>query len=141
MEFQFEPLPTEIKDPLKPSLDEPPTLELKTLPSHLKYSFLGSNDSLPVIISNDLTGAQEEALLKVLSKYKGAIGWTIADLKGISPATCMHRIITEPGVKPACDAQRRLNPDLREVVKKEVLKWLDAGIVYPTSVSEWVSPT
>ncbi|KAL4564784.1 hypothetical protein LXL04_028855 [Taraxacum kok-saghyz] len=138
---QFEPLPATVAKPLKPSLDEPPTLELKTLPSHIKYSFLGSNDSLAVIISSDLTGSQEEALLKVLSKYKGAIGWTIADLKGISPATCMHRIITEDEAKPSRDAQRRLNPNMREVVKKEVLKWLDAGIIYPISDSEWVSPT
>ena len=138
---QVEPLPTKVEKPLKPSLDEPPTLELKTLPSHIKYSFLGSNDSLPVIISSDLTGSQEAALLKVLSKYKEAIGWTIADLKGISPATCMHRIITEDEAKPSRDAQRRLNPNMREVVKKEVLKWLDAGIIYPISDSEWVSPT
>lgn len=138
---QFEKLPTNFSEPLKPSLDQPPTLELKTLPSNLKYSFLGSNDSLPVIISATLTDVQEKALLKVLSKYKGAIGWTIADLKGISPATCMHRIITEVGTKPARDAQRRLNPNMREVVKKEVLKWLDAGIIYSISDSEWVSPT
>ncbi|KAL7596687.1 hypothetical protein Lser_V15G29498 [Lactuca serriola] len=103
--YQVEKLPTSFSDPLKPSLEEPPTLELKTLPSHLKYSFLGSNENLTIIISSDLTGPQEEALLKVLSKYKEAIGWTIAELKGISPATCMHRIITEPGAKPSRDAQ------------------------------------
>nr|KAJ0198196.1 hypothetical protein LSAT_V11C700362320 [Lactuca sativa] len=102
--YHVEKLPTSFSDPLKPSLEEPPTLELKTLPSHLKYSFLGSNENLPIIISYDLTGPQEEALLKVLSKYKGAIGWTIADLKGISPTTCMHRIITEAGAKPSRDA-------------------------------------
>nr|KAJ0204539.1 hypothetical protein LSAT_V11C500251440 [Lactuca sativa] len=110
--YQVEKLPTSFSDPLKPSLEEPPTLELKTLPSHLKYSFLGSNENLPIIISSDLTGLQEEALVKVLSKYKGAIGWTIADLKGISPATCTHRIITEARAKPSRDAQRRLNPNL-----------------------------
>ncbi|KAI3749744.1 hypothetical protein L2E82_20360 [Cichorium intybus] len=138
---QVEKLPTNFSAPLKSSFEVPPVLELNTLPKHLKYSFLGPNKTLPVIISADLTGAQEETLLEVLMKYKEAIGWTIADLKGISPATCMHRIITEEGTKPARETQRRLNPNLREVVKKEVLKWLDAGIIYPISDSDWVSPT
>ncbi|KAI3739306.1 hypothetical protein L2E82_29709 [Cichorium intybus] len=84
---------------------------------------------------------QEKDLLKVLSKHKEAIGWTIADLKAISPTTCMHRIIIEEGAKPARDTQRRLNPNLKEVVKKEVLKWLDVGIIYPISDSDWLSPT
>ncbi|KAI3708563.1 hypothetical protein L2E82_37811 [Cichorium intybus] len=122
-------------------LSEPPKLELKPLPKHVKYALLGDKDNLPVIVAADLTGEQEKELLKVLSKHKEAIGWTIADLKGISPTTCMHRIITEEGAKPARDTQRRLNPNLKEVVKKEVLKWLDAGIIYPISDSEWVSPT
>ncbi|GJX22901.1 putative nucleotidyltransferase, ribonuclease H [Tanacetum coccineum] len=100
-----------------------------------------SNNTLPVIVASDLSGLQEEALLNVLSKYKAAVGWTIADLKGISPSLCMHRIVTDPDVKPSRDAQRRLNPNMKEVVKKEVLKWLDAGIIYPISDSKWVSPT
>ncbi|GJU45164.1 hypothetical protein Tco_1202430 [Tanacetum coccineum] len=53
----------------------------------------------------------------------------------------MHRIVMNPDVKPSRDAQRRLNPNMKEVVKKEVLKWLDAGIIYPISDSKWVSPT
>ncbi|GJS22049.1 hypothetical protein Tco_0450681 [Tanacetum coccineum] len=59
----------------------------------------------------------------------------------MSPSLCMHRIVTEPQTKPSRDAQRRLNHNIRDVVKKEVLKWLDAGIIYPISDSEWVSPT
>nr|GEU98331.1 putative reverse transcriptase domain, zinc finger, CCHC-type, retrotransposon Gag domain protein [Tanacetum cinerariifolium] len=66
---------------------------------------------------------------------------TIADLKGINPSLCMHRIVTDPDVKPSRDAQRRLNPNMKDVVKKEVLKWLDSGIIYPISDSKWVSPT
>ncbi|GJR63515.1 hypothetical protein Tco_1505677 [Tanacetum coccineum] len=53
----------------------------------------------------------------------------------------MHRIVTDPHVKPSRDAQRHLNLNMKEVVKKEVLKWLDAGIIYPISDSKWVSPT
>ncbi|KAK1430664.1 hypothetical protein QVD17_13567 [Tagetes erecta] len=126
---------------LEPSLEEPPKVELKELPKHLKYAFLGDSQTLPVIIASNLQSKHEEALLEVLKRYKAAIGWTIADLKGISPSIVMHKIITDPEAKPSRDAQRRLNPNMREVVKKEVLKWLDAGIIYPISDSTWVSPT
>ncbi|GJU53155.1 putative nucleotidyltransferase, ribonuclease H [Tanacetum coccineum] len=139
--YKVEPLPSNFDTATKPSLEVPPTLELKPLPSNLKYAFLGPNNTLPVIVASDLSGLQEEALLNVLSKYKAAVGWTIADLKGISPSLCMHRIVTDPDVKPSRDAQRRLNPNMKEVVKKEALKWLDAGIIYPISDSKWVSPT
>ncbi|MCI21947.1 hypothetical protein A2U01_0043118, partial [Trifolium medium] len=59
--------------------------ELKVLPSHLKYVFLGEDDSSPAIISNSLTFLQEEKLLRVLRVNKEALGWKISDLKGISP--------------------------------------------------------
>ncbi|GJU88234.1 retrovirus-related pol polyprotein from transposon 17.6 [Tanacetum coccineum] len=139
--YKVEPLPANFNTTTRLSLEVPPTLELKPLPSNLKYAFLGPNNTLPIIVASDLSGSHEEALLKVLSKYKAAVGWTIADLKGSSPSLCMHRIVTDPDVKPSRDAQRRLNPNIKEVVKKEVLKWLDDGIIYPISDSKWVSPT
>ena len=77
--------------------------------------------------------------MEVLIKHKKAIGWTIADIKGISPSYCTHRILLEENAKPRIDAQRRLNPIMKEVVKEEILKWLDAGIIYPISNSSWVS--
>ncbi|KAK1440276.1 hypothetical protein QVD17_06101 [Tagetes erecta] len=138
---KVESLPDHIDSKLRPSLEEPPKVELKELPKHLKYAFLGDSQTLPVIIASNLQSEHEEALLEVLKRYKAAIGWTIADLKGISPSIVMHKIITDPEAKPSRDAQRRLNPNMREVVKKEVLKWLDAGIIYPISDSTWVSPT
>ncbi|KAK1433898.1 hypothetical protein QVD17_10816 [Tagetes erecta] len=138
---QVESLPEHIDTQLKPSLESPPQVELKELPKHLKYAFVGDNNTLPVIIASNLTEMQENELMEVLVAHKAAIGWTIADLKGISPSIVMHKIITEEGSKPTRDAQRRLNPNMREVVKKEVLKWLDAGIIYPISDSSWVSPT
>ncbi|XP_071741106.1 uncharacterized protein [Rutidosis leptorrhynchoides] len=100
---KYKPLSKSIDTNTKPSLESPPTLELKPLTSHLKYTFLGTNDTLPVIIASDLTGVQEKALMEVLHKYKAAVGWTIADLKEISPSVCMHRIVTDPEVKPARD--------------------------------------
>ncbi|CAM8943937.1 unnamed protein product [Rhodiola kirilowii] len=76
-----------------PSIVQAPEVELKPLPEHLKYAFLGENNTLPVIIKSGLEVDQERHLLEVLSQHKLAIGWTLADLSGISPAVCMHRIL------------------------------------------------
>ena len=77
----------------------------------------------------------------LLTFHKEAIGWSVADLKGIDPSICMHRIHLEEEAKPSREAQRRLNPNMKEVVLKEVVKLLDAGIIYPISDSQWVIPT
>ncbi|XP_070049578.1 uncharacterized protein [Nicotiana tomentosiformis] len=83
---------------------------------------------------------QVKKLLKVLKECKTAIGWTMADINGINPAFCMHKILLEEGHKTSREHQRRLNPNMKEVVKKEVIKWLDAGIIFPIYDSNWVSP-
>ncbi|XP_057802485.1 uncharacterized protein LOC131017780 isoform X2 [Salvia miltiorrhiza] len=133
------PIPTST-EPILPSVVKPPKLDLKVLPQHLKYVFLGEDDTLPVIINNELSAEQEVRLVSLLKMHKSAIGWTIADIKGISPSTCMHRILLEPNSKPSRDPQRKLNPVMKEVVLKEILKLLDLGIIYPISDSTWVSP-
>ncbi|CAN6712704.1 unnamed protein product [Malus baccata var. baccata] len=125
---------------LLPSIIQAPILELKPLPSHLKYIFLGEKESLPAIISSSLTTQEEEKLVRVLKEFKSALGWTLADIKGISPTTCMHHIFLEEGAKPTREAQRRLNPPMMEVVKKEIIKLLDCGVIYPIFDSRWVSP-
>ncbi|XP_061348290.1 uncharacterized protein LOC133293702 [Gastrolobium bilobum] len=89
----------------KPSIEEPPVLELKPLPNDLR-----------------------------------AIGWSLADIKGISPSYCMHKILLTDPNSSSREQQRRLNPIMKEVVKKEIIKWLDAGVIYPVSDSIWVSP-
>ncbi|CAN6695200.1 unnamed protein product [Malus baccata var. baccata] len=96
-------------------------------------------ETLPVIISSSLTAQEEDKLVRVLREYKTAIGWTLADIKGISPTTCIHRILLEEGAKPSREAQRRLNPPMMDVVKKEIIKLLDCGVIYPISDSHWVS--
>ena len=135
----FESLGEGVKTPV-PSIEQPPKMEQKPLPSHLKYAYLGVESTLPVIISASLTTLEEEKLLRVLRDHKHALGWSLADLKGIRPSMCMHRILLEDGHKPSVEAQRRLNPTMKEVVRKEVLKWLDTGVIYPISDSAWVSP-
>uniref|UniRef100_A0A2N9G390 RNA-directed DNA polymerase n=1 Tax=Fagus sylvatica TaxID=28930 RepID=A0A2N9G390_FAGSY len=137
---RFEELPKSENKAL-PSSVAIPKLELKQLPSGLKYAFLESGDTFPVVISSVLNMDQEGKLVELLRKHKTAIGWTIADIKGISPLICTHRINFEDEVKASRQPQRRLNPNMREVVKTEVLKLLDAGIIYPISDSKWVSPT
>ena len=122
------------------SFEQPPKMEQKPLPSHLRYAYLGNASTLPVIISASLTATEEDKLLRVLRDHKNALGWSLADLKGIRPFTCMHRILLEDGHKPSVEAQRRLNPTMKEVVRKEVLKWLDVGVIYPISNSVWVGP-
>ncbi|XP_070039866.1 uncharacterized protein [Nicotiana tomentosiformis] len=139
-EPQFEPLHLEERatPPTKPSIEEPPQLDLKPLPAHLRYAFLGPNSTLPVIISYGLLVVYIEQLLHVLQQCKTAISWTMADIKGISPAFCMHKILLEEGHKPLWEDQRRLNPNIKEVVKKEVIKWL-AGCGYLTATSSALS--
>ena len=123
-----------------PSIEKAPQLEQKQLPKHLQYAYLGKSSTLPVIISASLTEAQEEKLLRVLRDHKAAIGWSLADLKGIRPAMCMHHILLQDGYKPLVEAQRRLNLTMKEVVRKEVLKWSDVEAIYPIFDSPWVSP-
>ena len=112
------------------SIWKPPILEEKQLLTHLKYAYLGEASTLPVIISSSLSNMEEEKLLKALKDHKEEIGWSLVDIKGIIPSMCMHRILFEEDSKPIVDAQRHLNPLMKEVVRKEVLKWLDAGVIY-----------
>ena len=105
----------------------------------MKYAFLEARQSKPVIILVDLTKHKEQKLLEILKKYKGTITWSIEDLKGISPSICMHKILLEENEKTSIEHQRRLNPVLKEVVRKEVLKWLNEGFIYAISDSPWVS--
>ena len=123
-----------------PSIERPPQLERKPLPNHLRYAYLGESSTLPVIISTFLIAVEEEKVLRVLRDHKDVIGWSLANLKGIHPSMCMHRILLEYGHKPYVEAQRRLNPTMKEVVRKEVLNWLDVGVIYPIFDSSWVSP-
>nr|GEU73024.1 reverse transcriptase domain-containing protein [Tanacetum cinerariifolium] len=124
----------------KSLVDEPPVVELKDLPPHLEYAFLEGDDKLPVIIAKDLKDEEKIALIKVLKSHKRALAWKLFDIKGINPEFCTHKILIEDNFKPAVQHQRRVNPKIHEVIKKEVLKLLDAGLIYPISDSPWVSP-
>ncbi|GJT73333.1 hypothetical protein Tco_1032619 [Tanacetum coccineum] len=121
-------------------INEPPEVELKDLPPHLEYAFLADNNKLPVIIAKDLNDDEKTALIMVLKSRKQAIGWKLSDIKGINPEFCSHKILMEYDYEPAVQHQRRVNPKIHDVIKKEVEKLLDAGLIYPISDSPWVSP-
>eukprot|EP00257_Ricinus_communis_P016126 XP_015574194.1 uncharacterized protein LOC107261200 [Ricinus communis] len=138
-ESTFEPLDSSIG--IKSEIiNEPPKVELKKLPNTLKYVFLGEKNMYPVIIASNLSPLKEEATIIELRRLKKATGWGISNIKGISPTMYMHNIILEENSIAVRDTQRRLNLNIKEVVKKEVQKLLDEGIIYPTDDSNWVSP-
>nr|GEY82171.1 reverse transcriptase domain-containing protein [Tanacetum cinerariifolium] len=124
----------------KSSIDEAPEVELKDLPPHLEYAFLEGDDKLPVIIEKDLSVEEKTALITVLKSHKRAIAWKLSDIKGIDPKFCTHKILIGEDFEPAVQHQRRVNPKIHDVIKQEVLKLLDAGLIYPISDSPWVSP-
>nr|GEU36582.1 reverse transcriptase domain-containing protein [Tanacetum cinerariifolium] len=101
----------------KSSIDEPLKVELKDLPPHLEYAFW-----------------------KVLKLHKRSIAWKLSDIKGINPTFYTYKILMEEDFKPAVQHQRRVNPKIYDVIKKEVEKLLDAGLIYPISDSPWVIP-
>ncbi|XP_047267536.1 uncharacterized protein LOC124897958 [Capsicum annuum] len=130
--------------PIGPSpkalINESSKLDLKVLIPHLRYVYLGHNDTLPVILSVGLYDIHVKEPMTVLKRKKKVIGWQISDITGINLAFCMHNINMEDGFKPRVQQQRKLNPVMEDVVWKEVIKWLDNGIVYPISDSKWVRP-
>ena len=103
---------------------------MKELPRHLKYDFLEPEKEKHVIISTALTDLEEQKLLEIPRKYKEVIAWSIEDLKGISPFIYMHKILLEDNAKTSIEHQRRLNPIMKEVVRKEVLKCLNVSFIY-----------
>nr|GEX68336.1 reverse transcriptase domain-containing protein [Tanacetum cinerariifolium] len=125
---------------IKSSVDEPPEVELKDLPHHLEYAFLEGDNKLPVIIAKKLGDEEKSALIKVLKSHKRAIAWKLSDIQGINPEFCTHKILMEEDYKLAVQHQRQVNPKLYDIIKKEVKKLLDAGLIYPISDSPWVSP-
>ncbi|GJV41159.1 reverse transcriptase domain-containing protein [Tanacetum coccineum] len=110
----------------KSSIDEPPKVEY----AFFEYAFLEDNNKLPVIIAKDLSVDEKTALIKVLKSRKQAIAWKLSDIKGINP-NLFSKLPNEEDYEPAVQHQRRVNPKIYDVIKKEVKKLLDAGLIYP----------
>ncbi|GKA74682.1 reverse transcriptase domain-containing protein [Tanacetum coccineum] len=124
----------------KSSIDEPPKVKLKDLPPHLEYAFLEGDNKLPVINAKNMSVEEKSALINVLKSHKRAIAWKLSDIKGINLEFCTHKILIEEDYKPAVQHQRQVNLKIHDVIKKEVEKHLDAGLIYSISDSPWVIP-
>ncbi|GJX44220.1 reverse transcriptase domain-containing protein [Tanacetum coccineum] len=137
----FEKITINIDYKIKTSIEEPPTdLKLKPLPDNLECVFLEEPSFLPVIISSQLSKEKKNKLISVLKKHKQAFAWKTTDIPGICPSFCKHKIQLLDDKKPVVQKQRRLNPNIQEVVKQEIMKLLDTSIIYPIADSPWVSP-
>ena len=79
-------------------------------------------------------------MVEILRKHKDVLAWSVEDLKGIGPSICMYKILMEENARTSIEHQRKLNSIMKEVVKKEVLKWLNAGFIYAISDKPWVIP-
>ncbi|GJV03401.1 hypothetical protein Tco_1336970 [Tanacetum coccineum] len=116
------------------------SFELKPLPDNLEYVFLEEPSFLPVIISFKLSTQNKNKLVSILKKHKEAFAWKTTDILGIYPSFCKYKIQLLDDKKSVVQKQRRLNPNMQEVVKKEIIKLLDNGIIYPITDRPWVSP-
>nr|GEY26895.1 reverse transcriptase domain-containing protein [Tanacetum cinerariifolium] len=99
--------------------DEPPEVELKELPPYLEYTYLGDNNKWPIIIAKDLSVDEKSALIKVFKSQKQEIAWRLTGKKGIDPEFCSHKILLEEDYAPKVQSQRRVNPKIHDVIKKE----------------------
>ncbi|GJV79840.1 reverse transcriptase domain-containing protein [Tanacetum coccineum] len=141
VEDNFEELPLEENLRIKNSIQDLPTdLVTKPLPKHLECAFLEKESLLLVVISSLLKDDEKKRLVFVLKKHKEAFAWKTSNILGISPSFCKHKINFKDDVKLVIQRQHRLNPNMKEVVKKEIIKLLDAGIIYAIKDSPWVSP-
>jgi hypothetical protein len=93
-----------------------PPIELKPLPTGLRYYFLNNDPDSPVIISDKLSQEQTLHLITILERHRSTFGYSLQDLKEISPVLCTHRIPVDPNIPPSREPQRRLNNAMREVV-------------------------
>nr|GEZ37702.1 reverse transcriptase domain-containing protein [Tanacetum cinerariifolium] len=115
---------------IKTSLEEHlMNLELKPLSNNLEYVFLEEHSFLPVIISSQLSKEKKNKLISILKKHKQAFAWKTTDILGICPSFCKHMIQLLDDKKPVVQKHRRLNPNMQEVVKKEIMKLLDYDII------------
>ncbi|GJZ08530.1 reverse transcriptase domain-containing protein [Tanacetum coccineum] len=118
------------------ALEDDPTSP-EDLPPHLEYAFLEGDNKFPVIIAKDLSVKEKAALINLLKSYKRAIAWKLSDIKGINLEICTHKILMEEDYKLAVQHQRRVNPKIHDVIKKELEIFFDAGLIYPISDSPW----
>nr|GEX93858.1 DNA-directed DNA polymerase [Tanacetum cinerariifolium] len=133
----------EVRKELKICDDKLPVIIAKDLSMEEKTSLITVLKSHKRAIAwklsdiKDLSVEEKTALITVLKSYKRAIAWKLSDIKGIDPEFCIHKILMEEDFEPTVQHQRRVNPKIHDVIKNEVLKLLDSGLIYPISDSPW----
>jgi hypothetical protein len=105
-----------------------------------KNIFLEIEPGKSLNINPDLSSVETHRLMKLIIEYKEVFAWDYMDMKGISSELCTHHIYIKEECRPICQPQRRMNPNLKEVVKEELQKLLNVRFIYPILDSEWVSP-
>ncbi|XP_035836039.1 uncharacterized protein LOC118484175 [Helianthus annuus] len=120
-------------------VEKPAPLELKVLPSHLEYAFLGEGSEFPVIISSKLEEGEKGRLLEVLRVNREAIAWRLSDIKGISPAYCTHRILMEDDYKPVVQPQRCMVAIFQDMLETSMEVFMDDFSVYGTTFDQCLS--
>nr|GEV91037.1 zinc finger BED domain-containing protein RICESLEEPER 2-like [Tanacetum cinerariifolium] len=111
-------------------------LNLRTYLPTSNMHFWRATISCPSLLLKELGDEEKSALIKVLKSHKRAIAWKLSDIQGINPEFCTYKILMEEDYKPAVQHQRRVNPKIHDVNKKEVEKLLNAGLIYPISDKE-----
>nr|GEY06865.1 reverse transcriptase domain-containing protein [Tanacetum cinerariifolium] len=111
--------------------DEPPEVELKELPPHLEYAFLGDNEKWPVIISKDLSFNEKSALIDVIKLRKKAIAWKLTDIRGIDPEFCSHKILLEEDYSP----KRCMMAIFHNMIEQMMEVFMDDFLVFGNSFS------
>ena len=123
--------------PEKSGDEELPPPELKPLPKELRYELLDKINKYSFTIIANLSDEEKVRLMKTFKRHRKAFGYSMDDLKGISPSICTHRIYMEEGVVPVHEYQRKFNSEIKEVVRKEIIHLLNAGIIYPVFENKW----
>nr|GEX27299.1 reverse transcriptase domain-containing protein [Tanacetum cinerariifolium] len=137
----FEKITINTNYKIKTSLEEPPMdLKLKPIPDNLLYVFLEEPSFLPIIISSQLSKEKKNKLVSILKNHKQTFAWKTTDIPGICLSFYKHKIQLLDDKKPVVQKPRRLNPNMQEVLKKEIMKLLDTVIIHPIFDSPWVSP-
>nr|GEV07148.1 reverse transcriptase domain-containing protein [Tanacetum cinerariifolium] len=102
------------------------------------WNKLSLPDFSPTLETQGIAKLEKTALITVLKSHNRAIAWKLSDIKGINPEFCTYKILMEEDFEPMVQHQRRVNPKIHDVIKQEVLKLLDAGLIYPISDSPWI---
>jgi hypothetical protein len=131
---------SEFQQTCHPDITQLYTLSLASSEKEETTELVEISPGKPLYINSSLEPEQKTQVIEMLQRQFDAFAWDYADMKGIHPDTCTHHIYTNDQIRPVRQPQRRMNPTLKDIVKEELQKLLQANLIYPISDSQWVSP-